>query len=237
MKPWQDDRFQSLTTATTEQDLFDELVKVIRAEGFDYCSYGIRPPLPISEPRIKIFDNFSPAWHATYRSRGYVGVDPTVRHGTRSVLPLVWSDDVFSDTRDFWEDARGHGLRYGWAQPCRDPSGVAGMITFARSHEPLTDLELQQKVPRLMWITQLAHVAMTRLVMTSVLPEADVRISNREINVMRWTAEGKTSGEIAQILRISERTVNFHIANVIEKLHAPNKTAAAIRMAMLGLLG
>jgi DNA-binding CsgD family transcriptional regulator len=50
-------------------------------------------------------------------------------------------------------------------------------------------------------------------------------------------ADGKTASEIADILNISERTANFHIANVITKLNAPNKTAAVIRAGLLGMLG
>lgn len=236
MKPWQDEHLQRLCTAPNERALFDELVLLVRAEGFDLCSYGIRPPFPITQPRIQVYDNFPKAWQEQYRSRGYVQVDPTVQHGLRSLMPLVWTDDVFAGARSFWEDARGQGLRYGWAQPCRDPSGVAGMLTVARSHEPLIESELQLKVPRLLWLTQVAHVSMTKLVMKSLLPESEVRFSDREISVMRWTAEGKTSGEIAEILGISERTVNFHTQNVIAKLNASNKTAAAIRMAVMGFL-
>jgi len=54
--------------------------------------------------------------------------------------------------------------------------------------------------------------------------------------VLRWTADGKTSSEISCILNIAERTVNFHINNVVAKLNAANKTSAAIKAAMLGLL-
>ena len=54
--------------------------------------------------------------------------------------------------------------------------------------------------------------------------------------MLRWTGEGKTSGEIADILNITERTVNFHIGKAIAKLNAVNKTAAVLRAAMLGLL-
>jgi len=236
MKTWQDDQLQGLFQAHSEQGLFDELVKLVRGEGFDLCSYGIRPPFPITQPRIQVYDNFPDAWHRQYRRQEYVRIDPTVRHGLRSLLPLVWTDDIFTDARDFWEDARGQGLRYGWAQPCRDPSGVAGMLTVARSHDPLSDAELKLKVPRLIWMTQVAHVAMTKLVMKTLLPEEALRFSDREVAVMRWTAEGKTSGEIADILGIAERTVNFHIQNVTAKLNASNKTAAAIRMAVMGLL-
>lgn len=237
MHSWQDDQLQSLTAAKSEQALFGALAKLVRGEGFDVCSYGIRPPLPVSNPRILVFDNFPQTWHQRYHSQGYVEIDPTVRHGLRSLMPLVWTDEVFAMTRDFWEDARAQGLRYGWAQPCRDPSGVAGMLTVARSHEALSDVELKLKVPRLLWMTQVAHQCMSRLVLHRILPESRLHFTSREIDVMRWTAEGKTSGEVADILRLSARTVNFHVQNVLTKLNASNKTAAATRLAMLGLLG
>jgi LuxR family transcriptional regulator, quorum-sensing system regulator SolR len=63
-----------------------------------------------------------------------------------------------------------------------------------------------------------------------------IDLSDREIDVLRWTAEGKTSAEIATILDISERTVNFHVNSVVAKLGATNKTSAAVRAAMLGLI-
>ncbi|MFH4351257.1 LuxR C-terminal-related transcriptional regulator, partial [Acinetobacter baumannii] len=53
---------------------------------------------------------------------------------------------------------------------------------------------------------------------------------------LRWTAEGKTSAEIAQILGVTERTVNFHLSNSMQKLNVNNKISAAIRAVMLGLL-
>jgi LuxR family transcriptional regulator len=63
-----------------------------------------------------------------------------------------------------------------------------------------------------------------------------VQLSPREIEVLKWTGDGKTSSEISDIIHISERTVNFHIGNAITKLNTPNKTAAVIRAAMLGIL-
>jgi LuxR family transcriptional regulator len=86
------------------------------------------------------------------------------------------------------------------------------------------------------WLTQAAHLGMSRCLTPKLMPEADAKLSNREIAVLRWTADGKTSGEISCILKISEHTVNFHIHNVINKLNATNKTSAAVKAAMIGLL-
>ncbi len=64
----------------------------------------------------------------------------------------------------------------------------------------------------------------------------DEKLTGREIEVLRWSASGKTSSEISEILVISVNTVNFHVKNAILKLKTANKTAAVARATMLGLL-
>lgn len=49
-------------------------------------------------------------------------------------------------------------------------------------------------------------------------------LSKREFECVSWIANGKTSSEVSQILGISERTVNFHVNNSMEKLDAVNRT-------------
>ncbi|WP_434526098.1 helix-turn-helix domain-containing protein [Photorhabdus asymbiotica] len=61
-------------------------------------------------------------------------------------------------------------------------------------------------------------------------------LSTREVEVIRWTCEGKTSAEIANILDISTRTVNFHINNIMEKLVVPNKVAAVAKAIAYNLI-
>lgn len=61
-------------------------------------------------------------------------------------------------------------------------------------------------------------------------------LSAREIEVIRWTAQGKTSIEIAQILTLSDHTVNAYMTNAIKKLACVNRTqlvAQAIRMKLI----
>jgi len=61
-------------------------------------------------------------------------------------------------------------------------------------------------------------------------------LTEREREVMRWTAEGKTAFEISVIVGLTERTVNFHIGRVLAKLSATNKTQAAVKAAVMGML-
>lgn len=63
-----------------------------------------------------------------------------------------------------------------------------------------------------------------------------VDLSERERTVLRWTALGKSSRDIGQILSISENTVNFHVKNAMRKLEASSRTRAVIRAVQLGLI-
>ena len=236
MKTWQEDQVQPLLSGATATELFQKLTVMARGLGFDYCSYGIRIPLPISAPKTEVFSNYSIDWQKCYQEQNYLAIDPTVVRGVRSTMPFVWSDELFSSARNLWEDAKAHGLDYGWVQSSRDAQGIIGMMTLSRSQEDLSDSELRAKTPEMSWLLQVTHFGMSRCLTSKLLPEAEVTLSNREVEVLRWTAEGKTSGEVADILRIAERTVNFHINNAVIKLNASNKTAAAIRASVLGLL-
>jgi DNA-binding CsgD family transcriptional regulator len=51
-------------------------------------------------------------------------------------------------------------------------------------------------------------------------------LSPRERQVLKWLSLGKTSWDISVILRISERTVNYHVNNIMKKLDVTNRLQA-----------
>ena len=63
-----------------------------------------------------------------------------------------------------------------------------------------------------------------------------VRLNEREIEALTWVARGKTSAQIGRKLRLSKRTVDFHIDNARVKLGAATRTEAAIKAAAGGLI-
>jgi len=70
-------------------------------------------------------------------------------------------------------------------------------------------------------------------------PERDkpgFELTAREVETLTWVARGKSSAEIAVILEVTERTVNFHIDNVIRKMGVASRVQAAVKATMLGLL-
>ncbi len=61
-------------------------------------------------------------------------------------------------------------------------------------------------------------------------------LTERELDVLKWIAEGKTTWEIAIILGVSQSTINFHILNTKEKLNVTNRVQAIVKAIYLGLL-
>jgi len=61
-------------------------------------------------------------------------------------------------------------------------------------------------------------------------------LSARECEVLYWVAYGKTSWEISRILKVSERTINFHVAKCIRKLNAANRSHAAVKAVQIGAI-
>jgi len=53
-------------------------------------------------------------------------------------------------------------------------------------------------------------------------------LTARELEVLAWVKHGRNTSEIASILEISERTVKFHISNIIRKLDAENRLHALV---------
>ena len=53
-------------------------------------------------------------------------------------------------------------------------------------------------------------------------------LTEREFEVLRLLAEGLTNREIAQTLDIVERTVSFHVSNILEKLDVLSRVEAAM---------
>jgi DNA-binding NarL/FixJ family response regulator len=63
-----------------------------------------------------------------------------------------------------------------------------------------------------------------------------IALNDREVETLTWVARGKTSAEIAHILGLSKRTVDFHIDNARSKLGAATRTEAVIKAADGGLI-
>jgi DNA-binding CsgD family transcriptional regulator len=67
-------------------------------------------------------------------------------------------------------------------------------------------------------------------------PDAFGHLTSREREVLTWASRGKTSAEIALILDLRERTVNFHFDQAMKRLNVVNRTHAVARALSLRLI-
>jgi DNA-binding NarL/FixJ family response regulator len=68
--------------------------------------------------------------------------------------------------------------------------------------------------------------------MVELLPSAR-RLTRREWEVLELIAAGKTNRNVAGDLSISVQTVRTHVSHILEKLEAPNRSAAAAKYQQL----
>lgn len=215
--------------------IFEAVALGARRLGFERCAFGLRVKVPFTRPETIIISNYDAGWQHRYRDANYLYTDPTVAHGARSGEPIIWSDDVFRHTPQLWSEARDFGLRVGWAQSCFGAEGMVGMLSLVRSHEVLSPAELTQHDSFLRCLANLAHLAFSAGFARDH-PAWHPKLTAREIEVLQWTADGKNTQDVAQLLHISVNTVKFHIKNIVDKLGVPNKSAAVARATALGFL-
>ncbi len=225
-------RFQEMASA---KDVYSELQRQAQLLEFDYYALYVRHPVPFTRPRISFQTSYPEAWVSRYQAENYSAIDPVLKPENFIQGHLPWSDDLFNDAQTLWDAARAHGLRKGVTQCVMLPNRALGFLSVVRASlrsNPIDDDEVEL---RLQLLVRESLAALSRLEDEMVMAP-EMRFSKREKEILKWTAEGKTSYEIAMILSISENTVNFHQKNMQKKFNAPNKTQVACYAAATGLI-
>lgn len=83
---------------------------------------------------------------------------------------------------------------------------------------------------------QLSPKAAARLMREVRAPESPETLTERETEVLRLLAQGRSNKEIAHDLTIGEKTVKTHVSNILSKLSVPSRTQAALYAVRIGLV-
>ncbi|MFN8374238.1 MAG: LuxR C-terminal-related transcriptional regulator [Anaerolineae bacterium] len=109
------------------------------------------------------------------------------------------------------------------------------MIRFSVADNGIDSGGLEQLQGARQRIRQMGGSSETRLtdeggleLVITLRMEQPVQLTPREIEVLQLLAEGMSNKEIARVLSLSPRTVNFHLDNIYAKLGVNSRTEAAI---------
>lgn len=182
------------------------------------------------------WSEFPSGYLDTYKSERWDRIDPVVQRVQSARAPFKWSDTHlrggFSKEQSvFFEKCRELGVHSGITIPIKGPGAEIDLIslsfrTFDRSppaamtHIYMLSIQYWLKYCELIDRRECGTIPLTA----------------QEVECLRWCKEGKTNWEIGEILRISEKTVEFHLSNGMRKLGASNRITAVIMAIKSGLI-
>jgi two-component system, NarL family, response regulator LiaR len=83
---------------------------------------------------------------------------------------------------------------------------------------------------------QLSPQALERLMREVRAPQDPGKLTERETEVLRLLAQGRSNKEIASALQIGETTAKTHVSSILMKLGVPSRTQAALYALRIGLV-
>lgn len=235
MVKWRNTRPPRQEDKSEIETVFDMVTHHTHELGFPYCSFTMSSQLPNNETKPIHINNYPNEWNDLYQRAHFFDVDPVVIHCKRCVLPIVWEEKAFRAAPDLWSLAQSFGVHRAWTQPVHDFQGVYSMLTLGRSQDEVSPQELYEKAGQVLWLCHAMHAVVAQKYASKPKGTPECRLTPRETEILKWSAMGKTAGDIAAILCLSERTVGFHIKSTFNKLGVNNKIAAVLRASKAGL--
>jgi DNA-binding response OmpR family regulator/DNA-binding CsgD family transcriptional regulator len=213
-----------------------DIVKGLEAGGVDYVTKPIVPDELLARIRVHLLN-------ARLAHSARVALDASGRHllATNAYGRVLWSTPqaakllglTFSDF-----DSEGYVLPTAVQNWLKRRMGAN--VNSAADEIPLDVMSSAVKL-RLSFVGQLApYEVLLRLIEGDVandnlVLELKLQLTPRESEVLMWVARGKSNRDIAEILKLSPRTVNKHLEQIYAKLGVENRaSAAALAVRTLG---
>lgn len=199
--------------------------RLLSQAGVHRASY-IAVNLPkVSERHYFLNTTFPDSWAQHYAAQGYLAVDPAMQRAFTSLLPFDWAEFKTLTPRQskLFGEAREFGVgEHGLSIPLRSSGGeIAVMSVTADMSQRNWQQFKREKLGEVRLLASLFSVDVMKALRGTGVP-AEVVLTMREVECLRWCAEGKTFEEIAGILGISPRTVRYHLDSARRKLDCLN---------------
>ncbi len=213
--------------------------------GFDCFLYHGSDYEGFTDKRITQITNYPAAFFTPQMKAAGFELDPTFIACKHRGEAVVWSKALYLNDVVFVEAAQAAGLTVGWGLTVMHSPSRLAFFEVARSKRSLSPSEQASKIQVFRALADAFEHKMFDLKRASAKLLAKAGVSNqiqlcplsvRELEILRWTADGKTAEEVSLALDLSTRTVTFHLTNIMQILKVANKTAAVSYAQMQGWL-
>ena len=233
MLHWKPEHLDAFVSERSPRKLFDIAVHLAQHLGMDYLGLNIRIQIATQTPRLYLYSNYPDEWIERYQRDEFYKQDSAANVSHSSTMPVLWTDDLYRDAPHYREAACYYGLRHGWTQSLHDLQHNESQVSVARPAGSINIHELYDKAGNVQWLCHTLHAVLGEHHLNDLCPPQP-KMSPRELEVLKWSAAGKTANDVACILSLSQSTVNFHIRSVITKTNAANKAGAVAIAALRG---
>ncbi|MFK3819942.1 autoinducer binding domain-containing protein [Pseudomonas sp. NPDC089407] len=233
MQHWKPEHLQAFVSERSPRKLFDIAVHLAQDLGMDYLGLKIRIQIATQTPKLYLYSNYPNGWIERCQREDFYKQDAAANVSHSSTMPVLWTDDLYREVPQFREEACWYGLRHGWTQSVHDLQHNESQISVSRRVGDIDSGELYGNAGNVQWLCHTLHAVLGEHHLNALCPPPP-KMSERELEVLRWSAAGKTANDVACILSLSQSTVNFHIRSVITKTNAANKAGAIAIAALRG---
>jgi len=216
------------------------LATTAQALGFPLVSGGLmRGSLKESGVQGRSFGNMATSYSEAHKDLDDALRDPVLDRLMSQSLPVVYDQLTYvaAGVGELWERQAPYGYRTGIGVKLHLPGDKLFLLGVDREEAlPGPGEGLMQMIGGLQLLAAHAMAAADRLLGPALDLGELPRFTKREMDVLSWTAQGKTAWEVSVILGMSEKTVNFHLGNVMRKLDVNSKHQAVLKCMSAGLL-
>lgn len=228
-----------LNQAASPQGICDALTSFTGRYGLTSMIVGIIPsPKERLQERHLLVSAYPAGWMDRYAEQNYVHIDPVVRRVVHDLSPFLWSESApFADEDDcavvrrMFGEAAEFRLGNGFAVPLITLDGAVAAVSLGGERVDVPPAARGM-------ISMIATFGIARAIdiRDRHRRRLCLKLTPREIECLKWAANGKTEWEISAILRVSEHTADKHLANAHRKLGAANRAQAVAHAIRLGLI-
>lgn len=226
-----------LSTSKTQFDVFRFMKQIGEYFGAKFFMVMNMPPIDaLHLASCSVITNWPAELLSDYDQATLLPTSPIFHRLRNTSLPVLFDLATIARERDARTAdraihiLRAHNLLRNASFPVFDFAGNRGAVAISGEWGELsfTDVVLLHYVS--------AHV-FNRL---AEIREMDAcvkeTLTEREIECLSWTSAGKTSIEIAEIMGLSEHTINHYLNRATKKLDTVNRTQAVAKSLRLGLI-